>query len=136
MDSADRTTISSSVSLSFSRMIILLSFYFFRLLSFLFACISHSVSSRQVYGSLTLLACSHLLSSFLSLACCCTALLHPSLFLVPLSCSCKSPVKIVSTCREKNRLSSSSSLTVFHPPLLLPALSCHSICFQLCQLAS
>lgn len=26
--------------------------YFFRFLSFLFACISHSVSSRQVYGSL------------------------------------------------------------------------------------
>lgn len=32
-------------------------FYFFRFLSFLFACISHSVSSRQVYGSVTLLVC-------------------------------------------------------------------------------
>ena len=76
-------------------------FYFFRFLSFLFACISHSVSSRQVDGSLTLLACSVLCSphpsprfstSFLPSCSPAAVMLSPPLLLVPYSRDCTKQV--------------------------------------------
>lgn len=89
--------------------------YFFRFLSFLFACISHSVSSRQVYGSLRLLACSLSLCPVLS---CCPAAVQ--FCLMPLSSAPllpnKSPVKTARLQRN--------SIGGCGPNLLLPRPSC------------
>lgn len=93
-----------------------------------------------MYGSLTLLACSLPLSCTLTLACCCTALLHPYISSVPLLPETVS-LKIEQTCKEKNdyndiqfqflpqldwSLSSPPPVMLPHPLLPLLALSHHT----------